>query len=438
MKVTKKQVNEQELQLTISVAAEDYAPAEKKKLNECRRTAEFKGFRKGMVPASLIQRVYGEQILVDAVNDVVSEQLNSYITKNKLNILGEPLGSEKQPEIEWKSGNDFKFIFDIALSPEINLELTAEDEVPYYTITATAEGKEEMRKNLLMQYGSLQEVETPTPESYFYLDLEQEGRKIENAYISMRDLEESAKVEFLALKVGSTIEIDVNRILPNEADRAALLKIKKEELAGINPVFKATIVNIKSYVAAEADAETFDKIYGEGKVKTEAEFEKQIEKDLKNNYKQEADYRVNKDIRDYLVEKAAITLPEAFLKRWLFAANKGKYTMEQIESEFADFCADFKWQLVRDYFTEKFSVKLTEKDLHEAAQSYVAYQYAMYGMGNVPEEMIQEAAVRVLQDERQANRLIENLEDQKIMEAIKPLITLKSKKISLEKFRDLK
>ena len=111
MKITKKQVNDQELELTINVVAEDYAPAEKKKLNDYRRTAEFKGFRKGMVPASLIQRVYGEQILVDSVNDVVSEQLNSYITKNKLNILGEPLGSEKQPEIEWKSGNDFKFIF---------------------------------------------------------------------------------------------------------------------------------------------------------------------------------------------------------------------------------------------------------------------------------------------------------------------------------------
>lgn len=438
MKITKKQVNDQELELTINVVAEDYAPAEKKKLNDYRRTAEFKGFRKGMVPASLIQRVYGEQILVDSVNDVVSEQLNSYITKNKLNILGEPLGSEKQPEIEWKSGNDFKFIFDIALSPEIKLELTKEDTVPYYNITPTAEGKEEMKKNILMQYGSLQEVETPGEESYLYVDLEQEGKKIENAYLSMRDVEEKSKAKFLKLKVGSSIKIDVNKVLPNEADRAALLKVKKDDLAGIDPVFNATVVNIKSYVAAEANAEVFDKIYGKGKVKTEADFEKQVEADLLNNYKQEADYRANKDIREYLIDKAALTLPEDFLKRWLLVVNKGKFTKEQIDEEFADFCVDFKWQLVRDYFIDKFKIKLTEKDLKEAAESYVAYQYAMYGMGNVPQDMIQEAARRVLDDERQSQRLVEQIEDQKVMEAVKPLVTLKAKKISLEKFRELK
>lgn len=438
MRVTKKQIDDLNVELTVSIAAEDYAPAEKKKLNELKRNADIKGFRKGMAPMSLIQKFYGEDVLVNVINDIVSDKINGYIKKNELRVIGEPLGSDKQPDIEWKSGNDFKFVFDLGLAPEVKIDVVKEDTVPYYTIMATAEGKEEMRKNLLMQYGGLEEIETPTAEAYVYLDLKQGDKTIENAYVSMRDLTEAYKTAFLGYKAGSEFIFNVNDAFESEADRAAVLKVKKEELAGMDPVYNATVVNIKAFSPAEATPETFDKIYGEGVIKTEEEFEAQIAKDLAANYTQEADYRVTKDIRNYFVEKANLTLPEEFLRRWLFAVNKKNMTIDQIAEEFPGFVEDYKWQLVRAFLMEKYDIKITEKDVEEAAMAFASYQYAMYGMANVPEEYLKDAAQRIMADERQVSRLEEQVEDQKVFAAIKPEITLKKKKISLEKFRELK
>lgn len=332
MNVRKKQIDELNLQLTVKVAADDYAAASKKKTAELRRNAEFKGFRKGMVPASLIQRVYGERILVESVNEIVGTSLDEYIKKNKLNILGEPLASEKQKEQEWKDGNDFEFLFDVALRPELNFEVEKTDEVPQYSVTVAAEDKKKMTETLK--------------------------------------------------------------------------KIESEKKDNKEP-------------------------------KTDEELEKEASKRLSEQYKQEAEWRVSKDIRNYFIEKSAIKLPEDFLKRWLFAANSGKVTKEQVDQEFPAFVEDFKWQMVRGYLMKKFDFKVEKKDLEEAGRAFVTYQYAMYGIGNVPEDIINEAVQNMLTDEKQIDRLVEQVEDQKVISRLKEEITLKSKKLTSVKFREL-
>ena len=295
MNVQVNKIDDLNLELTIGIEAADYAEIERKKLAQRRKTADFKGFRKGNVPASLIKKVYGEQCLVEAVNSVIADALDKHISENNLHILGEPLGSEKQPEVEWVDGGDFTFIFDLALSPEVNFEVEKSDE----------------------------------------------------------------------------------------------------------------------------------------------DIDKEVSERLEAQYKNEAEWRLNKDIRDYFVQKAGLQLPEAFLKRWLLVANNGKVTAEDIEKEFDGFAADFKWQLVRGYLMNKFGLKIEDNDIHEAAKAFVTYQYAMYGLSNVPEEMISEAVVNVLHDQKQIERLVEQVEDQKVIARLKEEITLKSTKISSAKFREL-
>ncbi len=330
MKLTKNQIDKLNIELTMNIEAADYAEIEKKKLAECRRKADFKGFRKGNVPMSLVQRVYGGQVLADSINEVIGEGLQKFIDEQKLHILGEPLSSEKQPEVTWESGNDFTFVFDLGLSPEINVDVVAEDEIPNYTVTVSAKDKTDMIENLKKYY---------------------EG--------------------------------------------------KKEE-------------------------------------KTDEEIEKEVTERLKENYKQEAVWRLSKDIRDFYVNKAGIELPEAFLKRWLLHANEGKVTAEQVDAEFPAFVEDFKWQLVRGYLMKKFEFQISADDLKDAAKAFVTYQYAMYGIANIPEDMINEAVNNVLHDQKQIERLAEQVEDQKVIEKIKETVTLKAKKISSEKFKELK
>ena len=329
MKVLENRIDDLNLELTIEVEAADYAEIERKKLAERRRTADFKGFRKGNVPASMIKRVFGEQCLVESVNQVISQALDKHITDNSLRILGEPLSSEKQPEVEWVDGNNFSFVFDLGLYPELNFEVVKEDKVPSYEISVADKDKTSMTENLKKYYEE-----------------------------------------------------------------------KKEE-------------------------------------KSDEDIAKEASDRLESQYKNEAEWRLSKDIRDYFVGKADVKLPEEFLKRWLLVANAGKITKEDVDKEFDGFLADFKWQLVRGYLMKKFELKIEENDIREAAKAFVTYQYAMYGLGNVPEEMINEAVVNVLHDQKQVERMVEQVEDSKVMAKIKEIITVKATKITSEKFRAL-
>ena len=437
MNIVKNQIDELNIQLTVTVAHDDYAEAEKKELQRCKRTAEFKGFRKGMVPMSLIQKVYGERVLGEVVNKVLSDAINNFVKENNIKMVGEALPSEDQPEIEWKSGNDFTFKFDIATTSEVNFELSKDDKVKVYEIKVSAEAKKEMKNNLLRQFGSLTDAEQAGEEDFVIVDFAQEGKTVEGSYVGVKNVEGEAKSKFLGAKVGDQFDVNVNEAFTNESDRAYMLKVKKEELASLAPEFHVTVKEVKTFAPAEENQETYDKIFGENQVHNAEEFDKAVTARLEENYKQESDYKLSKDLREYLVKKADIKLPEEFLKRWLFNINDGKFSKEEIEKEAPAFFEDFRWQMVRGYIMQKFDLKIEEKDVHEAAQAYVAYQYASYGMGNVPEAILKDSVARVLQDENTSRRIVENVEATKVIEAVKGAVTLKAEKVSVEDFRTL-
>lgn len=438
MEVTKNQIDDLNIELTIALKAEDYAEQEKKRLSAYRRNADFKGFRKGMVPASLVKKVYGDQALYEAINGVVSEQLDKFIKDNNLHILGEPIASESQKEQEWKDGNDFEFKFDLGLSPAIDIDVTKEDKIPHYKIEVTDKAKAAMKDSILRQYGQLEEGEAAGEEDYVVVDFKQGEKAVEGVYVAVSKVEGDAKKNFLGAKVDARFDVNVNEAFTNETDRASMLKMKKEELAALDPVWNVTIVNVKTFVPATECQETYDKVFGKDAVKTTEEFDAKIAERLEANYKQEADYRLSQDLRKYLVDKANVNVPEAFLKRWLYENNKEKFSKEDIEKEFDGFLGDFRWQLVRGSLMKKFELKVEDKDMLEAAKAYAAYQYAMYGMGNVPEELLTDAAAQMLKDERQMRNIEENVENEKVIAAVKEKITLQNKKISEEKFRELK
>lgn len=437
MNIVKNQIDELNIQLTVTVAHDDYAEAEKKELQRCKRTAEFKGFRKGMVPMSLIQKVYGERVLGEVVNKVLSDAINNFVKENNIKMVGEALPSEDQPEIEWKSGNDFTFKFDIATTSEVNFELSKDDKVKVYEIKVSAEAKKEMKDNLLRQFGSLTDAEQAGEEDFVIVDFAQDGKTVEGSYVGVKNVEGEAKSKFLGAKVGDQFDVNVNEAFTNESDRAYMLKVKKEELASLAPEFHVTVKEVKTFAPAEENQETYDKIFGENQVHNAEEFDKAVTARLEENYKQESDYKLSKDLREYLVKKADIKLPEEFLKRWLFNINDGKFSKEEIEKEAPAFFEDFRWQMVRGYIMQKFDLKIEEKDVHEAAQAYVAYQYASYGMGNVPEAILKDSVARVLQDENTSRRIVENVEATKVIEAVKGAVTLKAEKVSVEDFRTL-
>ena len=437
MEVIKNQIDDLNIEVTLKLKGEDYAEQERKILAAYRRKADFKGFRKGMVPAQLVKRIYGDQALYESVNGIISEQLDKFIKDNDLNILGEPIPSESQKENDWNDGSDFEFKFDLGLSPKIDFELSKEDKVPYYKINVTEEAKAKMKDNILRQYGQLEEGEAAGEEDYVVVDFKQGEKVVEGAYVLVNKVEGTAKKKFLGAKVGDKFNVDVNKAFTNETDRASMLKMKKDELAEMDPKWEATVVNVKTFVPASEGQETYEKVFGKDVVKTPDEFDAKLAERLTNEYKQEADYRLSKDIRTYLVDKAGVQVPEQFLKRWLYESNKEKLSKEEVDKEFDSFLGDFRWQLVRGWLMKKLDLKIEDKDMIDAAKAFASYQYAMYGMGNVPEQFINDAAMNILKDERQVRNVEESVENEKVVAAVKELITLQNKKISEEKFRAL-
>lgn len=435
MKIEQNRIDDLNLELTISVAGEDYAENRKKKLNDFRKKADIKGFRKGMVPMSLVEKMYGQQALGDAVNDVIAEALNNFIRENELRVLGEPLPSENQPEAEWVAGNEFTFKFDIAQNPEIAFELSKEDEIVYYTITVTEAAKKEMKNNLLKQYGSLEEGKKAKEDDFIIVDFEQGDMKVEGTYVALRNVAEAARKSFIGVKPGDVLDVNVNEAFENETDRSSMLKVSKEEMANLDPMFKMTVKNVKTFVNAPLTEETFEKIFG---VKTEEEFDAKIEERIRAEYSQEADFRFSKDAKNYLLEKADVKIAEKFLKRWVYVVNEGKFTMEDIEKDWDLFIIDYKWQMVRSYLMDKYGVKIEEADLLASAKGFAAYQFAMYGMNNVPEEQLEAFAKNILSQEEQGRRILDQVENEKTFAAVREVVTLKKKKISVEKFRELK
>ena len=435
MKIEQNRIDDLNFELTLTVAAEDYAESRKKRLAEFRKKAEIKGFRKGMVPMSLVEKMYGQNALVDAVNDVISEGLNNYIHENNLRVLGEPLPSEEHIQNEWEAGKEFTFKFDLAINPEVSFELSKEDEVTYYTITVTEAAKKEIRENLLRQYGSLENGEAAKEEDFIIVDFEQGDMKVEGTYVALRNVAEAARNSFVGVKSGDVLDVNVNEAFENETDRASMLKVNKEELAAMDPMFKMTVQAVKTFVNAPMVEETFEKIFG---VKTEAEFEAKIEERIRAEYAQEADFRFSKDAKTFLLEKANVTVAEKFLKRWIYVINDGKFTMEDIEKDWDLFIVDYKWQMVRNFLMEKYGVKVEEADLLASAKGFAAYQFAMYGMNNVPEEQLEAFAKNILSQEEQGRRILDQVENEKTFAAVREVVTLKKKKISVEKFRELK
>lgn len=440
MKVTQKQAEDLTLMVSLTIGNDDYAPKIKKILGDYRRNADIKGFRKGMAPMSMIEKMHGQSAMVDAVNNLISEGLNNFINDNKLNIIGEPLANEtEQKPVSWKAGEDMEFIFDIALAPKVDIALSADDKIVYYEADLSKDEIAKYKSNVLRQFGQLGVAESIDQEEDFIIaDLIQGENRVEGTYVALRSIEDKKiKKQFMGKRAGDEIEVDVNKTFTNEADRAALLKIKKEELSTVEPMWKIIVKEVKRFVEPEINQDLFNKMFGEGVVTNEEGLDAKIVERMKAEYAQESDYRFMLDARDYLIEKAAITVPENFLKRWLFTANEGKFSMEEIEKDFGLFLKDFRWQMIRQYFVKEQKLDVNREDLLAQAKSIAAYQFAMYGLPNVPEEQLIQYAESLLSNEKEGRRIFDKVEEDKVIGYVRSVVKLDKKSVSVEKLREM-
>ncbi len=439
MKIAQKNTDELTATIALTIEKTDYEPRVKKSLNDHRRKAEIKGFRQGMAPMSLIEKMYGKSILLDEVQKLMSESLNKHIADNNLQLLGEPLPSEDEPsQNDWEKGGDLEFKFDIALAPKIDIQFTEKDKIPFYKITVSADDLAKYKEQILRQYGKLEDTDAAGDEDFIKATLTQGEHVIEDTYISLKNIEDKKlRKPFIGKKVGDEFDVDVKKTFTNETDLAAMLKVKKDELEKFEPVFGIKVTEVKRFAPAELNQDLFDRIFGKDEVKSEDEFNKKAEERIAGEYAQESDYRFTVDARTKALEKANLQLPVDFLKRWLLYANEGKITKEQIDKDFDAFADDLRWQMVRGYITREQNLKVEKEDMLDHARKMARYQFAMYGLNNASDEHIDHYANSILANEQEVKRIYEKVEEDKVVAYIKSVVKLDEKDITMDKLQKL-
>ena len=435
--------------MTITVEKADYEEKVNKTLKDYRKKAQVPGFRPGMVPMGLVKRQYGTAIKVDEVNRMLGEKLYDYIRENKIRMLGEPLpNQEKQQPQDFEKDETFTFVFDIAVAPEFKVELTAKDKIEFYNITVDDKLIDDQVQMYASQAGEFVEAKEWSGNDTLKGDLRQldaagntleggittEGGMIMPSYIKGED----EKKKFDGAKLGDIITFNPKKAYPdNDAEVAALLKVKKEDIADVDSDFSFQVTEIRHFQPAEVDQKLFDRVFGEGAVKDEKAFREKIAEQLKVQFVGSSDYKFMQDVRAHLEKKVGkLEFPEALLKRVMLQNNKDKGA-DFVEQNFDGSIKELAWHLIKEQIVAAQEIKIEDEDVKRVAREAIRAQFAQYGMANVPDDVLDNYAEEQLKKRENIDNFVDRAVDLKLTEKLKTVVKLDEKTVTLDEFNKM-
>jgi trigger factor len=447
MNITQEKINDLNAIVKIKIAPEDYTEKVDKAIKDQAKKANLPGFRKGMVPAAHIKKMYGKSILVEEINNLLSETLNNYLTENKVEILGQPLPvMDDTKEFKWDNTDEFEFDYELGLAPAVDVNITSKDKFTDYNVKADEETLASRIKNIRRSYGKMTNPEVSADDDVLYAELAQlspDGSVFEggiNATGSIRlDLVKDKKIHksLIGLKKDDVVELDIQKAFDkNEGAIAKLLNISEEDAKELNSKFKVTVKNVNRLEEADLNQEFFDKIFGEGVVTDEAGFTAKITDEVEGMFKQDADRKLQNDIYTKLTESIKIELPDEFLRKWLKATNE-KLTDEELAEGYEDFAKNLKWTLIENKLIKENNIEIKYEDVFQTAKQRLDAQFRMYSPSPLPEDQLAQYTATFLKEKDNANRIFEEVKAIKVFEYIKSVATLDQKDIAYNKFVEL-
>jgi trigger factor len=436
--------------MTITLEKADYQPEVDKTLKDYRKRANIPGFRPGMAPMGMIQRQFGTQVKVDVVNKMLGEKLYGYVRENKIQMLGEPLPSDKQAQLDFEGDGALEFKFDIAVAPAFEAKISGKDKVDYYNITVDDKLIDQQVDMYQSRAGHYEKVEKYDAEQRDMLkgdlrELDEKGNVKEDG-ITVSDavlMPQYIKVDkqqklFKDSKLGDIITWNPRKAYPDsDVEVSSLLKIQKDEVKDHEGDFTFQITEISRYVKAEVNKELFDQVFGEGNVKTEKDFREKIAEQIKQQLVTDQDYKFLQDVRAHMEKKVGkLEFPEALLKRVMLQNNKDK-GQEFVEKNFEASIKELEWHLIKEQLVEALEIKVNDEDVKQIAKEAARAQFAQYGMSNIPEEYLDNYAQEMLKKRENVDGLVDRAVDVKLTAALKNVVKLNEKDITLEDFQKL-
>ena len=437
MKITREQREAGTSVLKVLVAEADYAEAVDKMLRDYKRKANVPGFRPGMVPMGIVRKMYGKSAVAEQSYRIASNSVFEYLQKEGIDYVGDVIPSEEQGDFDFENNTEHEFIFEIGEAPKIEMELTKEDKLTYNKIKIDEKMVEGYKDNYLRRYGRLVDVEKVEKDEALTVVLDNGEMRIEDAYVGLISMSDEERAIFLGKKVGDKMDVDVNELYKSASQRASILQVKQEELETINPKFSLEIKQIRQFANPELNEEFFKMAFPAGNITSEEELNKFLEAEIETELKRESDYLFTIRVRNFLMEKAGLQMPVAFLKRWLFTINEGKFTMEDIEKDFDGFVKMFTWNYIQKHFIQSAELRVSQEEAEAEAKEFAKAQFAQYGMPSAPEEMIANFSKQILENKEQSQKIYEKLYELKVVEYVKSQIKVSNKSVSSEEFAKL-
>lgn len=436
--------------LTVKLEKADYADNVEKALKNLRQKANMPGFRPGMVPMGMIKKMYGNEVKAEEINKTLSTAVNNYIKEQKLQLLADPLVSENQKELDIVGAEEFEFAFDLGLAPQVAVELTDKDEIPYYDIEVDDKTVDRQVENYRRQGGKNIEADVYDGDNDLLrgtlIELSDDGSekadglKVEKASLMPKFFSnDEQKALFKDAKKNDDIVFNVNKAYDGkESEVASLLKIQKEDVANHTGNFKYNVAEISRFQMAEINQDLFDLAFGKDTIKNEEEFRNRIKSDIEAAYVLDSDYKFLMDLRDYADKKAGeIKFPEEILKRFLLNNAKKEDDKNNIDDILKRYISELRWNLVRTRLAENAKVKIDDNAVKDTAREMVKIQFSQYGINNIPAETLDKYADEMLKNENQQDNIISRSIDKAITEAYKSIVKLEHKKVSIEEFNKM-
>ena len=437
MNVVEEKIDKLNAVLRVKISPEDYSEKVETTLRDYRKQANLPGFRPGKTPMSLIKKKYGKAVLAEELNKAVNQSLHEFITSNNLNVLGNPLPKEdEEVKGDFDNPSEFEFAYDIGISPEFELKLSKKNKFEYLSVEVDAEMLDKEVDNLARRYGNLvPEEEVGERDMVIGEFTEIDGPIKNNSTISLEFVEDKAvKKTFVGAKVGTVLTVDPTKVSKGEKDMSSMLGISEEEAAVLKSSFEFKITEIKRMIPAAVDQQLFDKIFGEGTIKSEEELRTKIKDDLVKMFATDSDKIFNQKVVDEIVESTKLELPEGFLKRWILASSEEEISADQVESDFENYKKSLKWQLIQNKIIQENDIKVEPEDAVNYTKDLLINQFAQYGMPAPEEAELESQAKNVLANKEEANKIYDNLYANKIMAFLKETVKLNEKALPYDKF----